>query len=449
VYFLYSMLTAAGMLLLAPYWAIKGARTGKYWQNFRERMGSLPPAVIETARAAAPGNAIWIHAVSVGEVLAVRPLAQKLKQRFPDRGLFISTTTDTGQKLARDRLDFADGVFYFPLDWNHAVRRAFRAIQPALIVVVETEIWPNFLREASRRNIPVVFVNARISERSVRRFRVWRHVAGGFFERVLNDASMYLAQSHADADRLRELGAPEERVEVSGNLKYDAEPPVMGVFGEWLAAQVQAQERWPLVVAGSVVAEEEEAVLAAYDIVQRQWRRSLLILAPRKPDRFDAAAQITAQVGWKVVRRSAIDMSQPLSDDVDVLILDSIGELAGIYSFADAVFVGGSLVPSGGHNILEPAWFARPPVFGPSMENFRDMAQQFRTEGAGVQVRTADQLGKTWTQLIRDTPMRERMGARAQELARLNRGATERSLLRIEEILAASASASATQRGAA
>jgi 3-deoxy-D-manno-octulosonic-acid transferase len=448
VYFLYSMLTAAGMLLLAPYWAIKGARTGKYWHNFRERMGNLPPAVIETARAAAPGNAIWIHAVSVGEVLAVRPLAQKLKQRFPHRRLFISTTTDTGQKLARDRFDFADGVFYFPLDWNHAVRRAFRAIQPALIVVVETEIWPNFLREANRREVPVVFVNARISERSLRRFRVWRHVAGGFFERVLNDASVYLAQSHADADRLRELGAPEERVEVSGNLKYDAEPPVLGVFGEWLAAQVQAQERWPLVVAGSVVAEEEEAVLAGYDVVQRQWRRSLLILAPRKPDRFDAAAQITAQVGWKVVRRSAIDMSQTLSDDVDVLILDSIGELAGIYSFADAVFVGGSLVPSGGHNILEPAWFARPPVFGPSMENFRDMAQQFRTEGAGVQVRTADQLGKTWTQLIRDTPMRERMGARAQELARVNRGATERSLARIEQILASSTSA-AEQRGPA
>ena len=436
MYFLYSVLTATGMVLLAPYWAIKGARTGKYWHNLRERLGKLPLAVIECARAA--NGSIWIHAVSVGEVLAVLPLAQKLKQRFPGRRLFISTTTNTGQNLARERFDFADGIFYFPLDWNHAVRRVFRAIRPALIIVVETEIWPNFLREARRQNVPVVFVNARISERSLRGFRVWRHVAGGFFERVLNDASMYLAQSHADAERLRELGAPEDRVEVSGNLKYDAEPPVMGAFGEWLAAQVRAQERWPLIVAGSVVAEEEEAVLAGYDVVQRQWRRALLVLAPRKPDRFDAAARISAQGGWKVVRRSQIDMTQPFADDADVLLLDSIGELAGLYSFADAVFVGGSLVPSGGHNILEPAWFARPPVFGPSMENFRDMAQQFRSEGAGVQVRTAEQLGKTWTQLIRETPMRERMGARARELASLNRGATERSLVRIEAILAAS-----------
>jgi len=189
------------------------------------------------------------------------------------------------------------------------------------------------------------------------------------------------------------------------------------------------------VVAGSVVADEEEAVLAGYDIVQRQWRHALLILAPRKPDRFDAAAAIVAQRGWKTARRSAIDMAGPLDENADVLLLDTIGELAGLYSIADAVFVGGSLVHSGGHNILEPAWFARPPVFGPSMENFRDMAQQFVSEGAGLQVRNGEQLGKAWVRLIRDSAGRDRMGSKAKALAESNRGATARSIGHIAEVL--------------
>ncbi|MFZ0881655.1 MAG: glycosyltransferase N-terminal domain-containing protein, partial [Candidatus Acidiferrales bacterium] len=223
MYFLYSVITAAGMILLAPYFAVKGMRTGKYWRNLRERLGKLPPEVI--VRALGSDGSIWIHAVSVGEVLAVRPLAQQLKQRYPERKLFVSTTTDTGQSLARERFDFADGIFYFPLDWSPAVRRAFRAIRPALVVIVETEIWPNFLREARRRNVPVVFVNARISERSFRRSLVGRHMASVFFDRVLSDATLFLAQSDADAERLRELGAPEDRVEVTGNLKYDGDQP--------------------------------------------------------------------------------------------------------------------------------------------------------------------------------------------------------------------------------
>ncbi|MFZ0739598.1 MAG: 3-deoxy-D-manno-octulosonic acid transferase [Candidatus Acidiferrales bacterium] len=449
MYFLYSVITAAGMILLAPYFAVKGMRTGKYWRNLRERLGKLPPEVI--VRALGSDGSIWIHAVSVGEVLAVRPLAQQLKQRYPERKLFVSTTTDTGQSLARERFDFADGIFYFPLDWSPAVRRAFRAIRPALVVIVETEIWPNFLREARRRNVPVVFVNARISERSFRRSLVGRHMASVFFDRVLSDATLFLAQSDADAERLRELGAPEDRVEVTGNLKYDGDQPAIGAFGQWLADQTRTQERWPVVVAGSVVADEEEIVIAGYDVVQRQWRHALLILAPRRPDRFDAAVRIAAERGWKVVRRSTLDLASPLDENADVLILDSIGELAGLYSIADAVFVGGSLVHSGGHNILEPAWFGRPPVFGPSMENFRDMAQDFRSEGAGVQVRSGEQLGKTWMELIRDTPMRERMGQKAKDLAEKNRGATTRSIERIGAVLAAisvEASSGAANRGA-
>ncbi|HYL68696.1 MAG TPA: 3-deoxy-D-manno-octulosonic acid transferase [Candidatus Limnocylindria bacterium] len=438
MYFLYRVLTAAGMLVLAPYFALRGWRRGEPARALRERLGILPPEISSRAEAASAGDAaVWIHAVSVGEVLAAKPLMEGLKRRYPGRLIFVSTTTETGQRLARERLQSADGIFYFPLDWVVPVRRALRAIRPALVIIMETEIWPNFLREARRNGVPVIFANARISERSFARFLRWKFAAGEFFAHALNEATLFLAQTPEDANRLKEMGAPEERVEVTGNLKYDGEPPVIGAFGAWLKEEVARQERWPVIVAGSVVEEEEEAVLAAYDVVQRQWRHALLVLAPRKPDRFDAAANIVGTDGWQVVRRSRLDLATPLDENADVLVLDSIGELAGLYSMADAVFVGGSLVPEGGHNILEPAWFARPPVFGPSMENFREMAAQFLDARAGIQVRSSQQLGKVWVQLIEEDALRERMGKAARDLSERNRGATVVSLDRIAGVLGA------------
>lgn len=435
MYFLYSVVTAIGMVLLAPYFALQGLRRGKYLGNFRERMGYLPDAL---ARNVQPRTSIWVHAVSVGEVLASKPVVDGLKKRFPECPIFLSTTTATGQELARERIRSSDGVFYFPFDWPSPVRRAFETIQPRLVVILETEIWPNFLREAQRTGVAVVFVNARISERSLRRFRRFEPVVGGFFSRVLQNASLFLAQSEQDAGRLKEMGAPEEKLMVTGNLKYDIDPPAQSPFGDWLAGQTASQERWPILVAGSVVAGEEEAVLAAYDMVQRQWRRALLILAPRKPERFDVAAELANESGWRVVRRSTVDMSLPLDENCDVVIVDSIGELAGLYAIGDAVFVGGSLVPSGGHNILEPAWFCKVPIFGPSMENFRDIAARFSGSGAGIQVGSGEKLGKLWAELISDSPRSEQMGRKAHALVETNRGATARSLERIAQILESS-----------
>jgi len=431
MYVIYRILTALSMILLAPYYAFRGWRRGE--SSVGERLGHLSRAIID--RAASRPGAIWIHAVSVGEVLAAKPLAEGLKQRFPGRLVFVSTTTETGQRLARERMAFVDGIFYFPLDWIIPVRRALRAISPSLVIVMETEIWPNFLREARRRGVPVAFVNARISEKSFARFERWEFLVGPFFARALEDAEVFFAQSPEDAARLAKMGAHDKRVEVTGNLKYDSEPPAMSRFGSWLAGEIQRQERWPVLVAGSVVAEEEEAVLAAYDIVQRRWRRALLVLAPRKPNRFESAARLANEGGWNVVRRSGVNLDVPLDENTDVLVLDSIGELAGLYSLADAAFVGGSLVRSGGHNILEPAWFAKPPVFGPSMENFRDMADQFLNAHAAVQVRSGPQLGKVWVQLIEDQPLKERMGRAALELTERSRGATARSLDRIAALL--------------
>ena len=310
---------------------------------------------------------------------------------------------------------------------------------------METEIWPNFLREAHRAQIPVVFANARISEKSFARFKQWEFLVGPFFQRTMQDAEFFLAQSPEDSARLQAIGAPPERIAITGNLKYDAAPPAISRFGHWLEQQIRQQERWPILVAGSVVAGEEEAVLAAYDLVQRQFRRTLLILAPRKPAQFDAAAVIASAGGWKVVRRSALDLTATLDEAADILLLDSIGELAGLYSLADATFVGGSLFPAGGHNILEPAWFARPPVFGSSMENFKEMADQFLDAHAGVQVTSGPGLGKVWVQLIEDNAMRQRMGSAARAISERNRGATERSL---DHIAAVWNQRGITERGA-
>ncbi len=433
MYLLYSVLTAIGMIVLLPYFLARGLGTGKYFHNLSERMGKLPRAILSAASGAQ--GSLWVHAVSVGEVLAGLPLARALKERFPERKLFISTTTRTGQMLARERMTFADGIFYFPLDWALCVRRVLRVLQPSLVVILETEIWPNFLREARRASVPVLFVNGRISEKSFKRFRALGGMFGEFLRGVLNDAAVYLMQSEKDAQRLLELGAPEERVEVTGNLKYDFAAPRASAIEEWLEKQIGRQERWPVVVAGSVVEDEEEPVLAAFDVVERTWRRALLVLGPRKPERFDAAAGIAEERGWKVARRSRLMLDAPLDEEADLLLLDTVGELAGLYRLADAVFVGGSLVARGGHNILEPAAFALPPVFGPHMDNFQEMAADFLGARAAVQVANERELGETWVELIRGAEKRRRMGEAAKALVESNRGATAKSLERIAAIL--------------
>jgi len=437
MYFLYTVLTALGVLLLLPYFAFLRWRRGKHFHGLRERLGSLP-ATVKSA-AAGPDGAIWIHAVSVGEVLAAIPLVRRLRERFPGRPLVVSTTTPAGQALAHARFSppaGADAVFYFPLDWPICVRRAFRAVRPALVVIVETEIWPNFLRHARRRGVPVVFVNGRISPRSFARSLRWKWLAGGFFRSVLAGPRFFLMQSEADAERLRTLGADPRRVEVTGNLKYDIAPPAPGPVVDWLARA--AESRGPILVAGSVIAGEEEPVLDAFAAVRKRFPGALLVLAPRKPDRFDSAAEVVARRGFRCLRRSAADLAQPFPADTEVLMLDTVGELAAVYQLAAAVFVGGSLVPAGGHNILEPAAFGKVPVFGPHMENFRDMAEEFRGAGAAVEVSGGEDLARRWIELLENQPQREALGRAARLLVERNRGATQRVLERLAAALAES-----------
>ena len=454
MFFLYSVLMGLAALLTSPYWLLQGMRHGKYLSNLKERLGFSVPEL--AGLPAQRATAIWIHAVSVGEALSGISLAKRLKENYPQRPLIVSTTTQTGYALARERMAFADAVIYFPFDWSFCVRRVMDAVKPALVLVLETEIWPNFLREARGRNVPVIFLSGRISDRSVARFQKYLG-AFGFFLRpflasALGNASAFLMQTERDAERIRALGAPADRVTASGNLKYDMALPEPTPLSTWLEQECQRQQRWPVIVAGSVVASEEPLTLIAFGVVQGDFPKALLVLAPRKPERFAAAAEFITESHRKFVRRSELPIPGPgcapaagvnshgIPDDATVFLLDSIGELASLYRLADGAFVGGSLVNAGGHNILEPAAFGKVPVFGPSMENFAAIASRFLEAGAAVQVGSPEDAGVEWIELLKNRDKMKRMGDTAKQLVETSRGALDRALAEVAKQLSGAAS---------
>ena len=447
MYFVYSFLMGLAALVTAPYWIIRGLRHGKYLSNLGERLGFSIPELEQLS--ANRSGAIWIHAVSVGETLSAVTLAKRLRDAYPFRTLIVSTTTITGHALAKERIPYADAVIYFPLDWAFCVRKFLDAIRPSIVIILETEIWPNFLREAKSRSIPVVFLSGRISEKSFNRFQRYLGLFGfylkPFLASALSNASAFLMQTEKDAERIRALGAPTDRVIVSGNLKYDMELPAPTPLAAWLAEESKRRGRWPVIVAGSVVATEEPLSLIAFGVVQGDFPKALLVLAPRKPERFAAAAEFIDESHRKFIRRSELAIPGPgipadgagrdIPDDVTVLLLDSIGELASLYRVADGVFVGGSLVPSGGHNILEPAAFGKVPVFGDSMENFAAIAARFLEAGAAIQVDNPEDAGVEWIHLLKDQQKMQRMGNAARELVESSRGALDRALGEVAKLL--------------
>ena len=447
MYFVYSFLMGLAALVTAPHWIIRGLRHGKYLSNLGERLGFSIPELEQLS--ANRSGAIWIHAVSVGETLSAVTLAKRVRDAYPFRTLIVSTTTITGHALAKERIPYADAVIYFPLDWAFCVRKFLDAIRPSIVIILETEIWPNFLREAKSRSIPVVFLSGRISEKSFNRFQRYLGLFGfylkPFLASALSNASAFLMQTEKDAERIRALGAPTDRVIVSGNLKYDMELPAPTPLAAWLAEESKRRGRWPVIVAGSVVATEEPLSLIAFGVVQGDFPKALLVLAPRKPERFAAAAEFIDESHRKFIRRSELAIPGPgipadgagrdIPDDVTVLLLDSIGELASLYRVADGVFVGGSLVPSGGHNILEPAAFGKVPVFGDSMENFAAIAARFLEAGAAIQVDNPEDAGVEWIHLLKDQQKMQRMGNAARQLVKSSRGALDRALAEIAKLL--------------
>jgi 3-deoxy-D-manno-octulosonic-acid transferase len=422
--FLYSFALGVGMLATLPYWLYQMARYGKYSKGFAERLGRLP------SRLQLPDEqqpVIWIHAVSVGEVLAVAGLVEELHRRLPEHRLFISTTTDTGQALARKRFGEAN-VFYFPMDFAFAIRPYLRALRPQLVVIAETEFWPNFMRLAHTSGARIAVVNARISDRSwpsYRRFRV-------LLRKALVHVNLFLAQTPEDAARLRDIGAAPERVHVVGNLKFDIPAAAAPAIVEDLRKSIAASGAGPVLVCGSTVDGEEPLLLKAFENLLVQYPQAVMILAPRHPERFAAVVALLEQRSIRFCRRSVWN-GEPLTGGV--FLLDTIGELAALYALADVAFVGGSLVPRGGHNIIEPAQHGVAIVVGNHTENFRDIVSLFESRNA-VRIVGPAELPLVLLELLANDAERIAFGKRAAATLQSQVGATARTAVELQELMA-------------
>jgi 3-deoxy-D-manno-octulosonic-acid transferase len=423
MYLIYSALLAAGLLVSLPYWLLQSLRHGKYRAGLGERLGRIPRRLV--AESVRP--AIWIHAVSVGEVLAIGGLAAELTKRFSQYRVVISTTTGTGQKLARTRFG-AENVFYFPLDFAFAIRPYLRLLQPELIVIAETEFWPNFLRLAHAGGARIAVVNARISDRSLPGYRRFRWLLTG----VLGQVDLFLTQTGEDSRRLAELGASADRVHATGNLKFDvAAPPSPSIVASLRAAFLRSKSS-PVIVCGSTVDGEEPLLLQAFENILASHPRAVMILAPRHPERFGEVAELLGKLGIQFWRRSLWSGDSIVSG---VLLIDTIGELAALYGVADVAFVGGSLVPRGGHNIIEPALHGVPIVVGNHTENFRDIVGLFQGRDA-VRVVGPAELPLVLMELISNPSQRAELGRRGAETLRAQMGATQRTVQALVKLLA-------------
>jgi 3-deoxy-D-manno-octulosonic-acid transferase len=426
VYLLYSFVTLLTLVALSPYFAYQALRHRKYIGSLGQRLGYLPVSFNLDG-----DDSIWVHAVSVGEVLAARPLISELRRRYPRFRIFLSTTTLAGQQLARQGVTDVDGVLYFPFDWAFSVRRTLNQVKPRLFVMIETEIWPNLLRECRRRGIPTLLVNGRISYRSFPRYRLIRPL----FRHVLADVDRFCVQGGEAAGRLEQLGADPARITVTGSLKFDALDviPTSGRGRERVLRFFRMSANRPVLVAGSTLKGEEEAIVRAFNQLRTSGGNPLLVLAARHPERFSEVERLCRSEGLSTVRRTELPIdAEPRADAV---VLDTIGELAEVYQIATVVFVGGSLVRAGGHNILEPAVFGKPIVFGPHMENFAEIAETFLANDAASQVRSARELETTIVSLMGDPVRRARLGAAARALVDVNRGAKNRTLEVVAELL--------------
>jgi 3-deoxy-D-manno-octulosonic-acid transferase len=438
MYWLYSL--GLGLFFIGglPVFAAQAVLRHKYRRSLPERLGRV-------ATWTGPVPPIWLHAVSVGEVMAATPLALELASRRPDLPLLVSTVTDTGRAVAEQRLPARQYVF-FPLDFGWAVRPALDRLRPRAVLLTETEIWPNFIHACGMRGIPVVLINGRISPRSFPRYRRVRPL----FARVLQGIGLFCMQTSQDAARILELGAPKDRVHVVGNLKFDL--AMAGHAGEGLAVRTMLglPNTRPVLVAGSTHRGEEESVLKAFQAARRAAADLVLLLAPRHPERLAEVEGLLAQAGLQWVRRSRLpapcapacataDRSQqaglPVKELPPVILLDTMGELAKLYAAGTIVYVGGSLVPIGGHNVLEAAAYARPVLFGPHMGNFAEMARLFLEQGAGLQVRDATELGEQIVRLLAEPAAAGRMGEVGRSIVETHRGASRRTVDLLETVL--------------
>lgn len=434
MYLLYSLLLTLGVIALLPRFLYDALRHGKYVEGLRERMGRIPP--IDTKGR----PVIWLHCVSVGETQAARPLARAILKKFPSHALVVSTITLTGQRVAREVFrEEAAAVFYFPFDWAWSVRRALRSVNPSAVIIMETELWPRFLRECRERHVSVALVNGRLSERSFSYYKLIRR----FISRVVSDLDLALMQSEADAQRIRALGLAPERVMVSGNIKFDAgTDSTEHVLTAELAKRFGLQDGRPLVVAASTHAPEERIVLDAFKQIHAAREgdaHARLLLAPRHPERFAEVATLLDSSGLRWARRS----NAPGAGDAacHVILLDTIGELRAVYPLAGVVFVGGSIARTGGHNVLEPAAAGACIVTGAHTANFAAIMREFLEADALAQLPPLKEtsapaaLATVFQELLADDERRSMLARRARAVFERNQGATGRTIEALAQLI--------------
>jgi len=429
VYLLYDFILLLAALILIPYYYFRGVRYRSFRQGMKERLGFFAPGRFDCL---AGKQVFWIHVVSVGETRAVLPLVKALKKAYPEVALIISNVTETGHEIASQVAE-VDCCLFFPYDFSLVVRRVLRQVNPSLIIIVETEIWPNFVRLARDEKIPVILANGRISDRSYPRYQWIKR----FIRPILQQFSVLCMQTVEDGRRLRMLGAPAALVQVSGNVKFDLD---VSLPDHPIVVQLKKRYHLPegelIWVAGSTHAGEDEVVVDVYQQLASRRKLLRLVLVPRHPERCPAVGKMLGGRQIPFVRCSELASMDELLAPGTVLLVDTVGELPQIYAVSEIVFVGGSLVPVGGHNVLEASAVRKPVVFGPHMHNFREISRMLLDAGGGVMVSGKEELAEVMESLLVDEDLRLSMGSKGYALIRKNVGATVFTLEIIRKVLA-------------
>jgi 3-deoxy-D-manno-octulosonic-acid transferase len=425
----YNVITSLFLLVATPYLFARSLFDENRRKELLQRLGCFPDL--------SERRPVWIHAASVGEVLASRSLIKKIKSAFPRDLLLLTTMTRTGQETAREQIPEADVIVFFPMDHPLILRHVMKRVEPRLLLIAETELWPNLLHASGKRGIPIVLFNGRISDRSIRRYLRLKF----FFRHYLASISLFLMQTEQDQARIIAIGAPSEKTRVMGNIKYDQAPPdFAGDVAAEMAKTLGLRGEESVFIAGSTRPGEEEILLPLFKELREEIPHLLLLLAPRHLDRLEEVEKILRRETLHWVRRTSLPVLENVSNRhsqnmPNIILLDTMGELVKLYSLAKLVFVGGSLVPLGGQNPLEPLFFKKCVLFGPHMSNFAEIAR-FLTEAQGaVQVKDPEDLRAQIKRLLQDDQARREIGQRGYEVLQKHRGATERIFQEIQPYL--------------
>jgi 3-deoxy-D-manno-octulosonic-acid transferase len=427
IYLLYNTLLTFLLILSSPYFLIRSLFQKRLRKALIQRMGFLGTQSF--------GGSIWVHAASVGEVFCSIPLLRRIKKEFPHRKIILTTMTSTGNEAAKTQLPEADHIFFFPIDHPFILRRVLKKIQPTLLLIAETELWPNLLRACGRKGIPIILFNGRISEKSFRGYLFFRFL----FEECLKYVSLFLMQTNEDQDRIIQIGAPSEKTSVVGNLKFDqALPSVTQEARATLAQSLGLYGRETVLIAGSTHSGEEELLTSLSKDLREIDPDLIFILAPRHLNRLEEVERMLRKESLSWMRRTVLPMDQDRPNQKrwpEVILLDTMGELMSLYSLATLVFIGGSLVPVGGHNPLEPLFFRKCVLFGPFMFNFLEISRRLIEAEGAIQVKDREDLALQMKRLLRNERARKEMGERGYQFLRKHQGATERMVAAIQPYL--------------